>query len=130
MSPHAKTPSLLVMKLPFRATFPRASYSTPRSVSMPSFSGPTKPIARSTRSHGSSKSVPSTFSKRPSTIFTSCATNARTLPCSSPTNFSVFTLNTRSPPSSCADDTRKMFDHCGHGFVGARFSGGRGRISS
>ena len=36
----------------------------------------------------------------------------------------------RIPPSSCAEETRKTFDHCGQGFVGVRLSGGRGTISN
>ena len=32
----------------------------------------------------------------------------------------------RTPPSSCAEETRKTFDHWGQGFVGVRGPGGAG----
>ena len=67
----------------------------------------------------SSNSVPSTGSNigRPSriTISTSRPCNVRTLPSSSPVNLSVPTEKTRSPPSSCAEEVRKISGHCGHG---------------
>ena len=46
----------------------------------PSRWAPVKPMARKTRSAGSSRSVPSTFWNRPSTRSTSCSSSARTLP--------------------------------------------------
>ncbi|CFE45780.1 Uncharacterised protein [Mycobacterium tuberculosis] len=88
-----------------RATFPRSVNFTPRSVNRPARSGPTKPIASNTRSASSSKSEPSTLTNLPSSMVTSCARSALTRP-SVPTNASVLTENTRSPPSSCAADTR------------------------
>ena len=91
-----------------RATLPRSVNSTPRSVSRPSRSGPTKPIASSTRSASSSKSLPSTFSNLPAFISTSCAAQAGDLCRRVPTNSSVLTENTRSPPSSCAEETRNI----------------------
>ena len=85
-------------------------------------------MASSTSSHGSSKSVPSIFSNdmRPSatTCSTSWARRARTRPSSSPRKHSVLTENTRSPPSSWADDVRKMSGHVGHGVLSGRCSGG------
>ena len=48
----------------------------------------------------------------------------------SPWNRLVMIEYSRSPPSSWADETRKMFDHCGQGLFGARSSGGRGTISN
>jgi len=48
----------------------------------------------------------------------------------SPTNRRVLMAYSRIPPSSCAEETRKTFDHWGQGFVGVRLSGGRGTISN
>ena len=45
-------------------------------------------------------------------------------------NAVVATAYTRSPPSSCADDVRKMLGHCGHGLSSARSAGGCGRSSN
>ena len=63
-------------------------------------------MARSTSWAGSSMSVPSTFSKRPSTSSTSCRRSAATRPAPSSRKHSVLTLKSRSPPSSWADDVR------------------------
>ena len=62
-------------------------------------------MASSTSWAGISRSVPSTFSKRPSFISTSWRRSARTLPSSSPRKHSVLTAYTRSPPSSWAEVT-------------------------
>ena len=107
MSPQTKTPSTFVAHRSSRATFPRSLKSTSELLEHPLRSGPTNPIASSTSSAGSSKSVPSIFSNtgRPSTICCStwCPTTAPgPRPCSSPRKHSVFTAKTRSPPSSCA----------------------------
>ena len=58
-------------------------------------------------SASSSKSLPSTFSNLPPDITTSWARRPVTLP-SSPRKRSVLTENTRSPPSSWAEDTRNI----------------------
>ena len=42
----------------------------------------------------------------------------------------VDTANTRSPPSSCALETRYTIGYVGHGWVAGRVVGGVGRISS
>src|SRR5215207_3723496 len=90
MSPATNTPGTVVAKSASRATLPRSVISTPRSVSRPSRSGPTKPIANSTRSASISKSVPSTFSNLPALMATSCPRSPVTRP-SLPVNSSVLT---------------------------------------
>ena len=42
----------------------------------------------------------------------------------------MFTENTRSPPSSWADEVRYIIGQVGHGFASGRVSGGRGMISN
>lgn len=112
MSPATKTPGTVDMKSPSRTTLPRPSTSTPSASTSPSRCAPVKPMASSTRSAGISRSVPSTFWKRPSTISTSCTSSARTLPAVpsalSPRKRSVLTEYSRSPPSSCALETRRI----------------------
>jgi len=66
MSPATKIPGTEVSKLLPRSTLPRSVNSTPKSVSRPGCSGPTNPIANSTRSASISKSVPSVLTNSPS----------------------------------------------------------------
>ena len=63
-------------------------------------------------------------------MLTSQARSPRTRPASSPANSMVLTANTRSPPSSWADEVRNIRGQVGHGVDGSRASGGRGMISN
>jgi hypothetical protein len=90
-SPATKTPETEVMYAASRAMLPRSSRSTPSCSTSPGFSGPTKPIAKSTSCAGISRSVPSTSSNFPSLNSTSTSRRARTLPSESPRNSLVET---------------------------------------
>src|SRR5450759_2787242 len=86
---------------------------------MPFFTGPVKPMASSTRSASKVNSVPgsgSTFGD------TRTACSCWTLPCSSPVNLTVLTLQSRVPPSSCELSTRNCIGHSGQGVSGERVS--------
>ena len=91
-------------------------------------------MASSTSSHSSSNSEPGTSSKtgRPSSvrISTVCPRSARTAPEPSSTNSVVVTENNRAPPSSCAEEVRRMSGHRGHGLSASRSLGGSAMISS
>ena len=64
------------------------------------------------------------------TISTRAAWSVVTRP-SSPEKWVVLTEYSRTPPSSCAEEMRKMLGQSGHGLLsGSRSSGGRGRISN
>ena len=134
MSPHANTPGTDVIQLASRHTLPRSVSLTPRSLSIPGRSAPRNPIASNTRSTSSVNSLPAIALKsiRPPsrTMSTFTAWSCLTRPSASPVNRWVETAYTRSPPSSWAPDTRKMFGHWGHGLSGARSSGGRGNSSN
>ena len=84
MSPQVNTPGTLVIQFASRATLPRSVRATPSWLSMPGFSGPTKPIASRTRSASSANSLPATGlnSTRPPsrTIFTVMASSFFTRP--------------------------------------------------
>src|SRR5581483_6153219 len=106
-------------------TFPRASNSTPRSVSSGPLSGPRKPSASSTSSHSSSNSLPGI-----STIFGGppfCFCHSSRTPCSfftfpsaSPEKDFVLMLQSRTTPSSWDDDVRRIIGQYGHGAVAVR----------
>src|ERR1035438_3783224 len=91
---------------------------------MPCFTGPVKPMASSTRSVSMVNSVPG---KASSAAETRTACSCLTLPCSSPVNFTVCTLQSRVPPSSCEVYMRNCIGHNGQGVDGDRVSGGLGR---
>ena len=103
----------------------------PSSATRPVRSGPVKPIARSARSHGMSKSVPGTSRLAPPTSSArAAAIFAMRLPEASATKALVMTEKSRAQPSSCEDDVRRTRGHAGHGFSGMRTSGGFGMSSS
>src|ERR1017187_2904539 len=129
MSPAAKTPGTEVIWFSSVATLPRGSRITPSWSIMPFFTGPRKPMARSTKSASSVSSVPgagANFGGGP--MRTAC--NCFTRPCSSPVNFTVETLQSRTPPSSCELSTRSCMGQRGHGVEGERSSGGLGNSSN
>ena len=80
--------------------------------------GPVKPIASSTSSAGISRSVPVDLGWNAVLSSTSTSRSARTLPSSSPRNSWVDTAYTRSPPSSWAEETRKIIGYVGQGWSG------------
>ena len=101
---------------------------------MPPRSAPMKPIARSTSSTGIENSLASTgwTSIRPSrrVTLTDRPCSAANRPAPSSLKRSVMTEKARSPPSSCADETRKICGHSGQGLPASREAGGRGSSSN
>ena len=106
----------------------------PRSVSsQPSWeitvpvSGPRKPSASSTSSHGSSNSLPgrSFITGRPLSVCQSSRTarSARTRPLASARNAFVLIEKSRTTPSSCDDDVRRIIGQLGHASGGRSFGG-------
>ena len=93
-------------------------------------------MASSTSSQGSSNSEPSTGHelgpavrrRRPSRPRS--PRRARTWPAPSSRNSAVVTEKIRSPPSSSADEVRRMSGQVGHGLSPVRSGGGSGMISS
>ena len=81
-----------------------------------------KPIASSTRSAGSSNSLPGTGWNCTGRLLHHLdlhGVQPFDVPVASPLNRCVETEYSRSPPSSCAPETRKMCGHCGHGLSAA-----------
>ena len=92
-----------------------------------------KPMANSTSSHSSSNSSPAPPRRqgaRSRPISTVCPRRARTAPAPSSTNSVVVTEKSRAPPSSWADDVRRISGHSGHGLSASRSLGGSAMISS
>ena len=122
----------LVAAVASSSTLPRASSATPSCSSSPARSEPTKPIARSTSSHGISNSVPATgFGARARRqldahrleCFDAPLLVADEAPWSSPRS------RARRPllaTTRCASTS----GHAGHGFSGMRMRGGFGMSSS
>ncbi len=133
-SPHTKTPSTLVAQSGSLATVPRGPTSMPSSSTALWRSVPTKPMANSTRSASISNSEPGTSSKigRPSSVRISTVwpRSALTAPDPLSTNSVVVTEKRRCPPSSWAEEVRRMSGHSGHGLSASRSLGGSAMISS
>ena len=130
-SPHTKTPSTLVAQSASAATVPRGSTLDAELVHHVA-------ALRAHEAHGqqhqvgtgSSNSEPGTSSKtgRPSSVRISTVwpRRARTAPDPSSTNSVVVTAKSRSPPSSWAEDVRRMSGQSGPRIVGQAVARGLG----
>ena len=84
-----------------------------------------------TRARTPSPAPPRRPGARPRSASRPCArASARTAPEPSSTNSVVVTENSRAPPSSCAEEVRRMSGHSGHGLSASRSLGGSAMISS
>lgn len=124
-SPATNTPGSSVSYSAVRSSSPREVKGSCSCGSIVWRSGPVKPMASSTRSAGSSRSVPAFGPRDPSARNSVSARRmARTRPDSSPMNSTVEAWNARSPPSSCEVETSNSVGVVGHGWCAGRSVGG------
>ncbi len=134
-SPQTKTPSTLVAQIASATTVPRAldldARARPPHCGARCPRSPWRAAPARTRARTRFPAPPRRPGDRPrSRISTSWPRSARTAPEPSSTNSVVVTEKSRSPPSSCAEDVRRISGHSGQGLSASRSLGGSARISS